>query len=319
MRSPIWRLLPRSRLQCFWARSLPACVPLVLLGCHVAHAQELEPRAYSPNPVGVNFLVLGVGHSSGDVLFDPSLPLTDVNARITAGLAGFGRTFGLFGRSASAGFVAPYVAADVSGSVGEDRRDVQRLGFGDPRLRLAMNIIGGEALTPVQFATRRPRATLGASVVIVPPLGQYDSTKLVNLGSNRWSFKPELGFSQPLGRWYLEMYAGLWWFTQNDAFFGGTQRQQDAIRTLQAHVSYTVRPQFWFAADATHYRGGQSSIDGSDRMDALANTRVGITMSLPITARQSLKLSWSDGVATRIGGDFTNYAIAWQYTWIDQR
>jgi hypothetical protein len=293
-------------------------MPLVLLGCHAAHAQELEPRAYSPNPVGVNFIVLGAGHSSGDVLLDPSLPLTDVDARITAGLTGYGRTLGLFGRSASVAFVAPYVAADVSGSIGEDRRDVHRYGFGDPRLRLAMNIMGGEALTLAQFAKREPRSSLGVSVVIVPPLGQYDSTKLVNLGSNRWSFRPELGFSHPVGRWYLEMYAGLWLFTDNDAYFGGTRRKQDPIRTLQAHLSYTVRPQLWFAADATHYRGGKSSIDGNSRMDALANTRVGLTLSLPISARQSLKLSWSDGVATRIGGDFTNFAIGWQYTWMDQ-
>lgn len=289
------------------------------MGCHAAHAQELEPRAYSPNPVGANFVVLGVGHSSGNVLLDPSLPLTDVDARITAGLTGYGRTFALFGRSASAAFAGPYVAADVSGSIGEDRREVQRRGFGDPRLRLAVNLMGGEALTLAQFAKREPRSSLGVSVVIVPPLGQYDSTKLVNLGSNRWSFRPELGFSQPVGRWYLEMYAGLWLFTDNDAYFGGARREQDPIRTLQAHVSYTVRPQLWFAADATHYRGGQSSIDGNSRMDALANTRVGITVSLPIGARQSLKLSWSDGVATRIGGDFNNFAIGWQYTWMDQR
>lgn len=301
------------------ACSLLARPPAILLLCLPTHAQELEPRAYSPNPVGVNFVVLGVGHSSGDVLLDPSLPLTDVNARMTAGLAGFGRTFGLFGRYASVGFVAPYVTADVSGSIGEDRREVQRRGFGDPRLRFAMNIMGGEAMKPAQFAARRPQPALGASVVIVPPLGQYDSTRLVNLGSNRWGFKPELGFSQPVGRWYLEMYAGIWLFTQNDAFFGATRRQQDAIQTLQAHVSYTVRPQLWFAADATHYRGGQTSIDGSDRMDAHADTRVGITVSLPINARQSLKLSWSDGVATRIGGDFTSYALAWQYTWIDRQ
>lgn len=301
------------------ARSLLARTLLVLLLCQATHAQDLEPRAYSPNPVGVNFVVLGVGHSSGDVLLDPSLPLTDVDARLTAGLAGFGRTFGLFGRSASVAFVAPYVVADVSGSIGEDRREVQRRGFGDPRLRLAMNIMGGEAMTPAQFATRKPRPSLGASVVIVPPLGQYDSTKLVNLGSNRWGFRPELGFSQPVGRWYLEMYAGIWLFTDNDAFFGGTRREQDAIQTLQAHVSYTVRPHLWLAADATHYRGGQSSIDGRSRMDTQSNTRVGITVSLPIGARQSLKLTWSDGVSTRVGGDFTSYAIAWQYTWIDRQ
>jgi hypothetical protein len=291
---------------------------LILICSEAAHAQDLEPRAYSPNPVGINFVVLGLGHSTGNVLLDPSLPVTDVDARLTAGLAGFGRTFGLFDRSASVAFVVPYVDANVSGSIGEERRVAERLGFGDPRLRLALNLMGGEALTPAQFAKRKPRRSLGASVVIVPPLGEYDSTKLINLGSNRWSFKPELGFSQPIGRWYLELYAGLWLFTDNAAFFGGTRRQQDAMPTLQAHVSYTVRPHLWIAADATHYRGGQTTIDGSRKRDTQSNSRVGITISMPISSRQSLKFSWSDGVATRIGGDFTSYAVAWQYTWVDQ-
>ncbi len=297
---------------------LLARTPWVLLLCHSTHAQELEPRAYSPNPVGVNFIGLGVGHSSGDVLLDPSLPLTDVKARLTTGFTGFGRTFGLFGRSASIGFAATYVTADVSGNVGEDKREVQRRGFGDPRLRFTLNLIGCEALSPAQFAQRRPQPLLGVTLVLAPPLGQYDPTRLVNVGTNRWGIKPELGFSQPVGRWYLDAYAGVWFFTQNDAFFGGTTRQQEPIHTFQAHVSYTVRPQLWFAADATHYRGGQSSIDGNSRTDALANTRIGITMSLPISPRQSFKLSWSDGVATRVGGDFTSYALSWQYMWIDR-
>jgi hypothetical protein len=38
-----------------------------------ATAQELEPRAYSPSPVGTTFLLGGFGRSEGGILFDPSL------------------------------------------------------------------------------------------------------------------------------------------------------------------------------------------------------------------------------------------------------
>ena len=51
-----------------------------LLAPSIARAQELEPRAYSPAPVGANFVLLAYSYPAGEVLFDPSLPITDVNA-----------------------------------------------------------------------------------------------------------------------------------------------------------------------------------------------------------------------------------------------
>jgi hypothetical protein len=280
-------------------------------------AQELEPRAYSPNPIGTNFILTGVTRSSGDVLFDPSSPLEDVSASINAGVLGYGRIFGWLGRSAGATIAVPYVWGDVSGNVGENRRAVERSGLADMRLRLAVNLIGGEALTPRDFARRKPQTSLGASLVVVAPTGEYDSTKLVNIGANRWAFKPEIGLSQPLERWFFEAYAGVWFFTDNDSYYGGTRREQQSVTALQAHVSYTFRPQLWLAGDVTYYRGGETSIDGVSNANMQENLRMGVTVSVPLTGSQSLKLSWSDGTTTRIGGDFTTYALAWQYAWFD--
>jgi hypothetical protein len=279
-------------------------------------AQELEPRAYSPNPVGANFLLVGYLRSTGDVVFDPSLPLSDVEAQLNAGTVGYGHTFGVFGRSASLVVAAPYVWGDISGNVGEEAHAITRSGPGDPRLRLGVNLVGGPALTPAEFAARTPAATLGASLTVVPPLGEYDSSKLINIGSNRWSFKPELGVSVPVGRWFLEGYAGLWLFTDNDEFFGGVRREQDPVATLQLHASYTFRPRLWVAFDSTWYAGGSSTIDGVENDDRLENTRIGATLSLPIGQRHSLKLAWTDGVTTRLGGDFSTFGAAWQYTWL---
>jgi len=70
----------------------------VLLGAVIASAaaaQEMEPRAYSPAPIGTQFVLLTYGHQSGDVLLDASIPLKDVNVRFNAGSVAYGRTFDL--------------------------------------------------------------------------------------------------------------------------------------------------------------------------------------------------------------------------------
>lgn len=276
-------------------RSAAALLCLVLAAGR-ASAQELEPRAYSPSPVGTNFLVGGYGYTWGGVLADPSLPVSDVEAKIHTATLGYGRTFGLFGRRASAGVVVPYVWADVSGDVGADSRRVTRDGVGDPRLRFSLNLVGAPALTPAEFARRTEAMTLGTSLVVVLPLGKYDSKKLVNIGTNRWAFKPELGLSHPLGRWDLDLYGGAWVFRDNADFFGGRRREQAPLWTLQSHVSYTFRPRLWLAADATFYDGGRTTVDGE---------------------RQSIKIAWSRGATTRIGGDFDVIGVATQAFWFD--
>jgi hypothetical protein len=281
-------------------------------------AQELEPRIYSPNPVGAHFLGLAYARSTGGVLTDPTLPITDIDARLDSAVAGYGYTFAAFDRSAIATFALPYVDGSISGNVGEDRRSVTRSGIADARLRLGLNLIGGSAMTLEEFRQRSPKVSLGMSLTVVAPTGQYDPAKLINLGSNRWAFKPELGVSWPKGPWYLEAYGGAWFFTPNDEFYSGSRRrEQDPLATAQTHIVYTLRPRLWVAFDAILYHGGRTTVDGVRNADRQSNVRLGLTVALPATARHSLKLSWSDGVSTRAGSDFTNLGIAWQYMWLD--
>ncbi|HSN71934.1 MAG TPA: transporter [Steroidobacteraceae bacterium] len=279
-------------------------------------AQELEPRAYSPNPVGVTFVLGSYNRSTGDVLFDPSLPFSDVEAQLNAGAFGLGRTFGLFGRSATAAIALPYVWGDISGNVNEEASAITRSGPADTRLRLSVNLIGGPALTPAEFMRREPRTTLGASLTVIAPSGEYDPAKLINIGSNRWSFKPEFGLSVPWRRWFFDAYAGVWLFTDNGDFFGGNERAQDPIYSIQLHASYTFRPSLWIALDSTWYEGGRTELNGVHNDDEQSNVRIGLTLSVPLIRQHSLKLSWSDGATTRVGGDFVTYGIAWQYTFV---
>lgn len=265
----------------------------------------------------MNFLGLSYLRSTGGVAVDPSLPLDNIEAEVNTASLIYARTFGLFGRSASIGFVLPYSQADVSGDVFKQQRAVTRSGLADPRLRLAVNIFGGPALDRKEFAAREPTTTLGASIVVVAPFGDYDPNRLINLGSNRWAFKPEIGVYQPLGPWSLELYTGAWFYTDNDEFLGGFRREQEPIATLQAHVGYTFRPKLWLAADATYYAGGRSTVNGVQNDDRQENTRFGLTLSLPVAQGHSLKLNWSEGVTERIGTSFTTFGVTWQYTWFD--
>jgi len=283
-----------------------------------AMAQELEPRAYSASPVGANFALLGYSWSSGEVLLDASLPVSDVEARIDSLIAGYSRTFGLAGRAASLALTAPWFRGTMSGDVGESRRTIERVGLGDVRLRIAVNLLGGPALTPAEFATRQPKTTLGASLSIVTPTGEYDPAKLVNIGSNRWSFKPELGVSIPLGKWFLEGSAGVWLFTDNDDFFGGFRREQDPLALLQLHGGYQFHPGFWIAADTNYYRGGETTVDGVAKRDVQANSRYGLTLSVRLAPGLSAKLAVARGLTTRIGGDYDTVLLAVQYLWIDR-
>ncbi len=144
--------------------SMLRVIGMVVTFTVVAGAQDLEPRSYSPSPVGLNFLVLSYAHQSGEILFDPTLPFENVEAKLNAGAIAYGRTFGLAGRSASVLAALPYVWGEVSGDVLEQRRSITRSGLADMRLRFAMNILGGPALKPKEFATRKPSTTLGASL-----------------------------------------------------------------------------------------------------------------------------------------------------------
>jgi hypothetical protein len=290
-------------------------LPLGATPAGPALAQELEPRAFTPAPVGTNFVVVGYVRQTGNVFVDPTLPISDIEVVLNGGSLAFGRTFGLAGRQASVTVVAPYVTSTVSGTVFEEQREVTRSGAADLRVRFATNLVGGPALPPREFAAREPTSTLGVSLTVVAPTGQYDPARLVNIGSNRWSFKPEVGLSKPHGPWRFETTGGVWLFARNGEYFGGSRFEQRPVGTVQGHVSYTFRPQLWVSASATYFGGGRTVVNGVERNTLQKNSRVGAQISLPIRRGQTVKLTWARGVATRVGGSFNTIGVAWQYLW----
>lgn len=287
----------------------------MLVASGAVQAQELEPGAYSPAPVGFNILVVADTFNTGDIAFDPSGPIDEASADIHAAVAGYVRTLGIAGRTASLGVAVPYVHGDLDGLVQGQPRSAHRSGWGDPRLRFALNLRGVPAMTAQEFAGYRHTWSLGASLTVGVPLGQYDPTKLINIGGNRWAFKPELGYVRTMGAWTLEAAAGAWFFTDNDEFFNGGHREQDPIGSCQAHLIYTFRPRLWLSLDGNYYTGGRTTLNGMRNFDLQKNSRAGLALSLPLNLRHSVKLAYSRGAATTIGADFQAIGVSYQYIW----
>jgi hypothetical protein len=225
----------------------------------------------------------------------------------------------IFGRTALLVAAVPFAWADASGRVGDTPGTVSRTGLADPRVKLSVNLLGGRAMRLREFAGAKRPTIVGVSLTVGPPLGQYDRTKLINLGANRWAFKPEVGVSHLAGKWTIDGYFGAWLFTANDQFFRGSSvRTQRPVVGLQGHVSYTVKPRLWVAFDGTWYAGGTTTIDGVRRADLQRNSRVGATVSFPLAQHQSLKFAYSAGATTRVGSDFRTFVAAWQLAWFSR-
>jgi hypothetical protein len=299
------------RLCIGWLLVLAASLPC-LTG--PTQAQELEPRAYRIAPVGMNFFLATYSFSSGNVLTDPTAPVEDLDIDIHTAVVSYMRTLGLFGRSSSITVNLPYGYVTGSGRVQGEIVTGSRAGAADLRARVVVNLAGGPAMTPQEYAKHQRGRALGVSLTLAAPTGQYDPTRLVNFGTNRWSFKPEIGYSSVKGKWILDAAAGVWFFTDNNNFLGA-RREQDPIGSFQAHLSYDITRKIWISLDANYFTGGRSTINGDLKDDLQKNSRMGLTLSVTLKPKHSLRFAAATGAFTSFGADFDQILMAYLYRW----
>jgi hypothetical protein len=292
-----------------------AAVAFALLGAGAVAAQQLEPRAYSNAPVGMNFLIAGDAYSTGGLSTNPALRLSNARLRVHTPILAYAHAFDAWGKSAKFDAILP--AGCISGSADQDgvalARDV--CGLVDPAFRLSVNFYGAPALSLDALAAWRQDLVAGASLQVIAPLGQYDPARLVNLGTNRWTFRPEIGLSQAFGSLTLEFALGASVYTTNRDFYGGKVLEQDPMYSAQAHAIYQFRGGAWVALNGTYYAGGRTTLNGVRGNDLQKASRLGVTLALPVDRRNSVKLTASSGVSVRTGTDFDTLGVAWQYRW----
>lgn len=288
-----------------------------LMLASAAHAQELTPRAYWPLPKDTNVLVLSYQRSSGDIITDPSLPVTGVDSDIDALQVSYQRSLGLFGRSANLQLSLPYSNADTEGFAEGMFRNREMSGAADARARISINLKGAPSMDRAGLQTlfRNPETIVGASVLLQLPTGEYDADKLINLGTNRWSIKPAIGVIWPIHpTWLLEVEVGSWIFGDNNEFLG-TTREQNPVLSAEVHLVKHVRQGMWVSLDANYYVGGRTIVGGESRGDSQRNSRAGATMLFPFKGGHAIRGSFSTGVAIQSGGDYDMFSLSYLYAW----
>jgi hypothetical protein len=225
------------------------------------------------------------------------------------------RSLGIASKSAKIGLLLPYAQLDASGFVDSEFRTRDDTGLADPAFYFTINLYGAPALSFEEFRDFQQETIIGISFKLTAPLGTYDNDKLLNIGTNRWSFKPEIGISRALGRWTLEAATAVTLYSDNDDFDIGKTRTQDAIYSVQGHVIYAFAGNIWVSVGLTYFTGGSTTVEDVSNDDLQNNWRGGITLALPINRYHSVKIFGNSGVSTRTGTDYDSLGVAWQYRW----
>ncbi|QBN17690.1 transporter [Flavobacterium nackdongense] len=286
---------------------------LIILFTSTVKGQDLEPRAYANLPKGTNVLALGYGYNKGNVLSDPSLPIKDfkINTQIFA--INYIHSFSLANKLARVQVSVPM--ADMQGKLILNGEQVtgSRTGFADMRIRFGVNLTGSPALDRKNFLQYQQKAIFGVSLVTSVPIGKYYPDKKINLGANRWGFKPEIGISKRFKHVYAEAYVGTWFYTNNNDYFNGNELKQKPTISFQAHASYYFKNQMWVGFNTNWYKVGEVSINGVDTDETQKDWRVGATFSVPITKTQALRLQYHTGIYADLGLNYDSLTLAYQY------
>ena len=284
-------------------------------------AQDLAPRAYVITPLHANAVTLTWSFYDGGLNFNGAIPVKDATGTYNVPVLSYYHSLNFFGRSANITASLPYAVGTFQGELFNQQRSVYRSGLLDLNIRFSVNLKGGPALQPQQYAKWRQKLLLGASLRVVAPTGQYDPTKLINWGINRWAFKPEFGYSQRWGHWVLDGYAGVWFYTTNPAYYDipvPAPQTESPIGSFEGHLSWDHKQgRLWASIDGNFWWGGITALNGTRNLDSKqTSSRIGATASIPFTKHQSVKVSYSDGAYIRFGGNYNNVSVAWQYSWI---
>lgn len=278
-------------------------------------AQDLEPRTYTNIPVGQNFVGVGYVYADGEINPAPSVPLRDIELTMKATVGAYVRSLDLWGKAGKIGASWARVCLKGSGFFNEQFRRGDRCGTNDPSVQLSYLFYGAPALDLKEFRSKPPGRVIGVSLKVDMPLGDYNNENVINTGSNRWTFKPEIGISNRWGKWSIENAFAARIFTDNDKFVGNSTLEQDPLYQLQTHLIYQLPKGRWLSVNGNYFWGGRTKKDGVKGDDRQENSRIGVTLAWPLNSQQSLKFYANRGVVTSIGNDSDNYGVLWQYRW----
>ena len=297
-------------------RLLFACFALAVVVPDQVCAQFTDPRAYDNTPVGINQLELSYAYAHANASIDTSLIITGASFNLNQGTIDYTRYFGLLHRLTWVEAGVP--VGGLSGSIAGTNIHGSTTGSGDSNYELAMLLKGGPALSVKQFEEYKPTTTLGVSLTITAPTGSYHADKILNLGSNRWSFKPEIALSDPFGpeqRWEFDAYANAYFYTDNISYHGREILGQQPLAGLEGHLSYSFSDNLWASIDTRYSFRGTTFLNSVNQNNAQQNFILGSEINVSLSLRNSLVLEFAKAVVHQNGPALVGFSVKYDYTW----
>lgn len=287
-----------------------------LLPIDQAHSQDVEPRRWTPLPIGVNVIGVGYAYSTGDIAFDPVLLVEDATVDMDTFVVSYARTFALFGRSARFDAIVPWQHGSWQGLLDGAPASATRTGLADPKFRLSINLYGAPAESMDDFkkraASQSVNTVIGAAIAVTVPLGEYFSDKLLNLGNNRYVFRPQIGVLHTRGLWSYELTGSTFRFSDNDDFFGGQELSQEPIRALQAHIIRVFKPGLWASLSAAYGWRGETTVNGVASDNDKSDFLLALSFGFPLTQSQGMKVVYlRSQTRTVTGADLDTLGLVW--------
>lgn len=281
-----------------------------------ARAQDIEPRRWTPLPLKNNFIGAGYVYTNGKIFFDPVLDVKDATIDVSTFVVDYVRPFKIGNKLARFDLRVPYTIARWEGLLGDSPTSVKRHGFSDPRLRLSVNILGPQAMDLKEMqdylSTHSVYSVVGVSLAVTLPLGQYYNDKLLNLGQNRFVFRPQVGFVHNWRQWSYELTGSLYLFTNNNDFYNGGTRKQDPIFAMQTHLIRRFKHGLWGSLSLGSGLLGESLVNQQPNRDKREDILGALSFGFPIVNRQALKLVYMRSqTLNEIGGDTDSFGIVW--------
>ncbi|MFY9941706.1 MAG: transporter [Desulfobacterales bacterium] len=272
-------------------------ISLFLPFAYPCFAEELEPRRWSHLPIDTNFTGAGYAYTKADISFDPVLKLEDGQVNLHTWAAKYIRTFSLFDKTARVDLLQAYQDGRWKGLLDGVPTTVKRSGWTDTFVRFAINLYGAPPLHGPEYAkyreTTEVETIFGAGLSVQLPTGDYMDDKLINLGSNRFTFRPQIGAVHTRGKWSLETTGIVALFTDNNEFFNGKKLEQDPLYALNGHLIYSFRPAVWASASAGYDYGGRSTVDSTKKDDRKQNLAWALSFGFPLNRHLGVKIAYA--------------------------
>ena len=267
-----------------------------------------------------NFGGFAFAHTEADIFFDPTLLLEDVEMELDTWAGKYIRTFELFEKSSRIDIIQAYQKGEWEGLLDGVAASTSRDGLSDTFVRVAMNLYGAPPLQNKEFGAYRSNVNIetivGVALTVRLPTGNYQEDKLINLGQNRFAFRPQLGIVHTRGKWTTELTGEVAFYTKNDKFYNGNTLEQSPLYIVHGHLVYTFKPGQWTSFSMGYDYGGENKLNGVYKDDTKQNIAWKLSYAHPINRSLGIKVSYL-GTSTQesTGMDSDTLAVGMTFLW----